>query len=215
MSQIIDISLPISADMPVYPGTAQTRIKSVESGSGSSVLSEITLTSHAGTHIDAPSHALDGAEHIDSFPLEVFYGKCRVLDLTACTASITKEDLSSQDIKPGERILFKTNNSLRGFDTFYEDYVYLDPKAAKYLADIGVKLVGIDALSVKQKGAPDNTSHLALLSKHIPIIEGLNLSEVQAGEYTLCAFPLALRGIDGSPTRAVLLPIGVNSLRRV
>jgi len=205
MASIIDISLPISAGMPVYPGTAATEIASVKSGSGSSVLSVITMTSHAGTHIDAPSHVQLGAPSIDALPLETFYGTCRVLNLTACVSAITAEDLVPHHIQPGERILFKTRNSLRGFDTFYDDYVYLDGAAAQQLSGIGVQLVGIDALSVKQKGAPDNTAHLALLTKSIPIVEGLNLANAAPGEYTLCAFPLAFQGIDGSPTRAILL----------
>jgi arylformamidase len=115
--------------------------------------------------------------------------------------------LRAQDIHQSERLLFKTSNSLRGFDRFYDDYVYLEPEAARYLVSVGVMLVGIDALSVKQRGAQDNTAHTALLSKAVPIIEGLNLTEVEAGEYTLCAFPLAFKEIDGSPARAVLMPL--------
>jgi len=205
MPEIIDISLPITPDMPVYPGTAATQIKQVRSASGSSILSEITMTSHAGTHIDAPSHALLDDQGIDSLALELFYGGCRVLDLTHCTVAITEDDLKQHDIQTGERVLFKTSNSLRGFDEFYDDYVYLDSQAARYLGELGIKLVGIDALSVKQRGAQDNTAHTALLSQGIPIIEGLNLSPVEPGEYTLSALPLAFKGIDGSPTRAVLI----------
>lgn len=207
MNKIIDISLPISPEMPVYPGTAETKISQVRSASGSSVLSEITMTSHAGTHIDAPNHSLPNERGIDSLDLDLFYGPCRVLDLTACVTAITQDDLQSHEIQSSERILFKTGNSLRGFTEFYDGYVYLEGQAASYLGDLGVKLVGIDALSVKQRGASDNIAHTALLSRGIPIIEGLNLSHVEAGKYILSAFPLAFRGIDGSPTRAVLIEV--------
>jgi len=205
MSEIIDISLPITADMPTYPGTAKTSISQVRSASGSSVLSEVTMTTHAGTHIDAPSHVLPEGDSIEILPLDTFHGTCRVLDLSNCDVSVTEQDLMPHELKTGERVLLKTANSLRGFDTFYDDYVYLDNSAAQYLGALGIELVGIDALSVKQRGAQDNTAHTALLSKGIPIIEGLDLSKVEQGSYTLCAFPLAFKGIDGSPTRAVLV----------
>lgn len=206
MTKIIDISLPITEDMPVYPGNKETKITAVPSASGTSVLSEVSMTSHAGTHIDAPNHVQGGGNvGIDGLPLDKFYGPCRVLDLTDCQRSISREILEKHAIQSGERILFKTSNSVRGFDTFYDDYVYLEGEAAQYLAECGVYLVGIDALSIKQRGSKDNTAHTALLSKNIPIIEGLNLADAEPGEYTLAAFPLAFKGIDGSPTRAVLI----------
>lgn len=206
MSEIIDISLPISSHMPVYPGTTATNIKTTRSASGGAILSEITMTSHAGTHIDAPSHVPDNDQSIDSIPLETFYGRCRVLDLTDCGRSIGEDDLRKHAIEAGERILCKTDNSIRGFDEFYDDYVFLEPAAAEYLRSVGIALVGIDSLSVKKRGSADNTAHTTLLEQSIPIIEGLDLGEVAAGEYTLCAFPLAFKGLDGSPARVVLLP---------
>lgn len=206
MTEIIDISLPITAGMPVYPGMAETQITRVESSSGTSVSSEISLTSHTGTHIDAPNHVSGGGDQaINELALNTFYGPCRVLDATTSEVSIKLEALELHNIQAGERILFKTKNSLRGFDMFYDDYIYLDGDAAEYLAAVGVALVGIDALSIKQRGSSDTRPHTALLSKNIPIIEGLNLTTVEAGKYTLIAFPLALVGIDGSPTRAVLI----------
>jgi arylformamidase len=205
MQRIIDISLPISAIMPVYPGTGQPTIETVVSSSGSNVLSRITMTSHTGTHVDAPAHSLPGAAAIDTLPLDAFYGDCRVLDMTSCETSIPAAALQSLDIQAGERILFKTTHSARGFATFYDDYVFLSPEAAEYLTVRRVALVGIDSLSIKQRGSPDNTPHTALLGHNIPILEGLNLSDAAPGEYTLCAFPLAFTGIDGAPARAILL----------
>lgn len=210
MSKIIDISLPISPQMPVYPGTDNTKIDTVTSPSGN-VLSVITLTSHAGSHVDAPSHSIPGAPNISDIPLDTFYGECRVINLTKSETQITKEDLSAHNISKGERILLKTKNSLRGFKKFYDDYVFLSPDGAEYLASLGVSLVGIDSLSIKQKGSTDNSPHTNLLSKNIPILEGINLSEADEDVYTICAFPLSFSGIDGSPVRAILFRQATNN----
>jgi arylformamidase len=203
--KIIDISLPITSSMPVYPGTSPTSIESVVSASGTNVLSDLHMTSHTGTHIDAPSHSIQDGKTVDALDLSIFYGPCRVLEFTSSTQAISKEDLLTHGVKRSERILLKTANSLRGFDTFYPDYTYLTSGAATYLAQTEVLLVGIDSLSIKQKGSTDNTAHTALLAKDIPIVEGLDLSKVDPGDYMLCVFPLAVRGIDGSPARAVLV----------
>lgn len=204
MPNFIDISLPIFTGMPNYPGTESTSVEAIES-TGPNILSLIKMTSHAGTHVDAPSHSLRDAPSVDKLPLELFYGSCRVVDLTNVAEKISQLDLKEFDIQEGERILLKTRNSLRGYDNFYDDYVYLTSEGAEYLASVKVQLVGIDTLSIKQKGSTDNTAHTALLSQGIPILAGLNLTPADAREYTLCAFPLAFQGIDGSPLRAVLM----------
>jgi arylformamidase len=202
--EIIDISLPLFDGMPIYPGTAETKIIAVKSGSGQSFLSEIQMTSHAGTHVDAPAHADETGQTVNQLDLSIFYGPARVLDLTACEESIKPHDLEEKGVMQGERVLFKTRNSARGFKEFRDDFVYLSADGAEYLAQLGVKLVGIDALSIKQRGAKENTSHTALLSRGIPILEGLNLAGAEEGEYKLAAFPIALQA-DGAPARAVLI----------
>lgn len=203
--KIFDISLPLNEQTITYPGTTSLKITATKSTNTGSALSEIKIGSHSGTHIDAPSHVIENGKSIDQLNLESFYGEARVLDLTNVAGGITVSDLEGKNIKAEERILLKTNNSKRGFKEFFEDYVYLSSEAASYLAGLGIKLVGVDSLSIKQRGSKDNSPHTELLSKDIPIIEGLNLSEVEEGEYTLVAFPLAFIGIDGSPTRAVLI----------
>lgn len=203
--KIIDISLPIYEGMTVYPGTEPTRVNTVASPSGTSVVSVITLTSHAGTHIDAPIHSIPNTKGIDGFDLGTFYGPCRVLDVSDAKTQISLKDITKFDIKSEERILFKTSNSSRGFKEFYDDYVFLGSDAAEFLANQGVVLVGIDSLSIKQRGSPDHTPHTALLSQGIAIIEGLQLKHVAEGSYTLSAFPLNVGDIDGSPIRAVLI----------
>ena len=205
MNQILDISLPLYEGMIAYPGTAPLSVTTSKSESSGSTLSTISLSSHTGTHIDAPSHVMPGGKTLSELPLETFYGQCRVLDVTSCVGSISRESLETKNIQSGERILLKTSNSARGFVSFYDDYIFLSPEAAAYLAEVGVVLVGIDALSVKQRGNKDNTPHTNLLSHEVVIMEGINLANVEEGTYILCAFPLALSEIDGSPCRAVLL----------
>lgn len=203
--KIFDISLLLNEQTITYPGTTALKITPTRSSVTGSALSEITLSSHAGTHIDAPAHVIEGGKTIDQIKLDIFFGPCRVLDLTQVKDGILVKDLEGKNIKEGERILLKTNNSKRGFDKFYEDYVYLSSEGAEYLADLGVKLVGIDCLSIKKRGLSDNRAHSELLSKNISIIEGLNMANIEEGKYTLVAFPLKFTGIDGSPARIVLI----------
>ena len=105
--KIIDISLPIFEGMTVYPGTEPTTIETVASPTGTSVVSVLKLTSHAGTHIDSPIHSIPGTGGIDSYDLSTFYGPCRVLDVTAAKEQISFKDIEKFNIQPGERILFK------------------------------------------------------------------------------------------------------------
>lgn len=203
--KIIDISIPLTEGMINYPGTKTIKIKEARSSSGAFVESVITMTSHDGTHVDAPLHSIPEGLTIDKLDLEKFYGPCRVLNMRELKTAVTRDALERKNIQAGERILLRTANSDKGFDDFFDDYVFLDPDGAKFLAEKQASLVGIDALGIKQKGAKDNSSHSVLLSQGIPILEGLNLKDVEEGQYTLIAFPLAFEGIDGSPVRAILL----------
>lgn len=200
---LIDISLPLSPHGITYPNNPSVEFE--EQPTQTSVITKIAFGSHSGTHIDAPSHAkLENGATIDELDISIFYGKARVVDCLDSKGEITVADLERKDIKKGERVLLKTDNSLRGFHEFFPNFVYLTSEGAEYLASKGVILVGIDSLSIKQKGNPDNRPHTNLLEKGIPILEGLDLSKAEPGEYTLAAFPLKFIGIDGSPCRAVL-----------
>ena len=203
--KIIDISIPLSPSTIVYPGNPAIEIEEIRSEASHSIISQITSGSHNGTHIDAPRHAIPEGISITDLPLDVFMGPCRVIDCTNEVGSVSGQLLESHVISEGERILLKTSNSNRGYDVFHPDFVYLSPEGAQYLSEQGVALVGIDSLSIKQKGSTDNRPHTLLLEKHIPIIEGIDLSQVEPGEYTLIAFPLKYIGLDGAPTRAVLM----------
>ena len=203
--ELIDISLPLSQNSVTYPGNPAVEFESLPTQSN--IITKITFGSHSSTHIDAPSHAKIGdGKTIDELALNLFYGKARVLDLSDLKESIEVSDLEHKNIQVGERILLKTSNSARWSEgKFFNDFVFLTPGGAQYLASKEVLLVGIDSLSIKQRGNPDNSPHTNLLSKGIPIIEGLDLSKAEDGEYLLSAFPLKFMGIDGSPCRAILL----------
>ncbi len=201
--KVYDISLPLYRGMAVYPNNTEFNARPIRGKT--SISSEITMGSHAGTHVDAPKHVFPKGKGVDSLKMESLIGECRVLDMTKCTEAVTLNDLKNARVKTGERILVKTRNSKRGFKNFYTDYVYLDGDAADWLASKNIKVFGIDYLSVKQKGGEDNRPHTALLKKNIPIFEGLDLSKVKPGRYFFIGLPLSLKGLDGAPARAVLI----------
>lgn len=204
---IIDISLPIHPKMPYLPGTLPTDFEEFKSASGQSRLTKVSMHSHTGTHVDAPSHIVDtvNGRGVDAFDDSVFYGTCRVLDVRSTVHEITRSDIQAHVVKPNERILFMTSNSERGFDINHDEWVGLSAEGAEYLGEIGVTLVGIDWFGIKPPRAKDNTAHSALLVKGIPIIEGLNLAGVKSGAYLLSAFPINYSNLDGAQVAARLI----------
>ncbi|MFO7872415.1 MAG: cyclase family protein [Candidatus Undinarchaeales archaeon] len=201
---IIDISREISEDMTLYKDREENKPKISKSSSVKSEGSNTTklvLNSHLGTHIDAPYHVSEEGKKIDELSLDKFYGNCRVFDLTSLDEKISKKDLEKLQINEGDIVLFKTKNSFK--EKFDFKFIYLDKTGAEYLVSKGVKTVGIDELGI-ERDQPEHETHNFLLKAGIPIIEGLNLKDVEQEEYTLCCFPLKLN-IDGSPARAVLL----------
>lgn len=189
--------------MAIYPGDPQVKFKPWPGEKWG--LTELTLGTHTGTHADAPRHVFKNGKRIDELPLEKFVGPCRVLDMTHVKGAIELSDLKAERIKKGERILVKTRNSLRSQEVFRPDYVYLSGDATEYLAKLPIALFGIDAFSVKQRGSDDLRPHTVLLKKNIVILERINLKNVAPGNYMLLALPLKLKGLDGSPVRAVLI----------
>jgi arylformamidase len=163
------------------------------------------MGSHTGTHIDAPYHMIEGGKRLDEFSLDVLAGKATVFEIPH-VRSIGRFELEPLRWDSVERVLFKTENSKHWQDEgFYEDFVYLEPEGAEYLTGRGVRLVGIDYLSIDRFGSGDHPSHFVLLSRDILILEGLNLNFVPPGEYTLFALPLNLREADGAPARVILM----------
>jgi arylformamidase len=190
-----------------WPGDPEFHIERAtdqEKGDVATV-SRMTLGVHTGTHMDAPLHFIRHTPSIDTMPLDATVGPARVIPIRD-RKSIKRAELIEHNISSGERILFKTANSehLWNTDQFDEDFVYICQDAARYLAERCVRTVGVDYLSVGgfQQDGPE--THEALLGAGIWIIEGLNLSAVEPGDYELVCLPLRLMGAEGSPARAIL-----------
>ncbi len=168
-------------------------------------LSQISTTTHIGTHKDAPRHYLPGAAGMESMPITASVGRARVIEIQDPEVISTAE-LELHDLSKGERVLFKTRNSERCWKTdhFQKQYIYIAPDTAHYLAKRGVQTVGVDYLSVGGFEAGGAETHRILLLAGIWIIEGLILEHVDPGEYELVCLPLKILGADGAPARAVL-----------
>lgn len=204
--QFWDITLPLHPGLISFPGdppyrTAQA--KSIAAGDGCN-LSDLGLGSHTGTHMDAPRHFYSGGRTVDQLELEHFIGPARVLAIDASKA-IRSQDLKDFAIERGEILLLKTSNSrLWSRHEFDPDFVYLSSEAARYLADIGIRTLGFDYLSIEEFENDQAPAHHILLERGIVILEGLDLRQVEPGTYRIAAQPLKLVDGDGSPVRAVL-----------
>ncbi len=206
-----DISLTVSPALPVWPGDPPIEfspLSRIADGESANV-THISMCVHAGTHIDAPLHFLAEGSAVNELDLRLLMGRAFVLHLPDVDL-ITADVLRQAEIPPRtRRLLFKTRNSewwAAGHTAFREDYVALSADAAEYLVGRGVKVVGVDYLSV----APFHDTvptHQILLGGGVVIIEGLNLSGVSEGRYTLYCLPVKLLGTDGAPARAVLVGV--------
>lgn len=197
------------AKTPVYEGDAPmkfTFLKDMRKGDPLT-LSAYSLGAHSGTHIDAPMHFIANGVSVEKVTLEPLMGPARVIDIADGVQAIDAAELNKHDWRGAKRILFRTRSSLRGYidnPKFQKDFAYIAPDAAQLLADAGVALVGVDYISAEQFAAPAPKTHQALLGKGIPIIEGLDLRQVQAGDYDLIVLPVKVVGHEGSPARAIL-----------
>lgn len=203
--KIRDITMTIHHGMQVYrnePVKRPVLIKVKTMPRDSINESEISMNLHTGTHFDSPRHMTEDGWQTESLPLEELLTSCRVLDLTQVADGITREDLLPFDIQPGEFILLKTRNS---YETeFRPDFIYLRKDGAEYLAQKGIKGVGIDALGV-ERGQPGHETHLSLMKKDVLILEGLALRDVAGGPYFMIALPMKIRDAEGAPARVLLL----------
>jgi arylformamidase len=196
--KIIDVTRSLNGDMLVYPGDLVPSFSQVDRGRY--LISDLHLSSHTGTHIDAPAHYLKTGDTIDAIPLTSLIGRCRVIDLggkTTITAAALRGRLSGT-----KRLLLRTRFS--GKETFSEDYPSLAPDAACAVTDAGIECIGIDSPSIESYTG-DGSVHRQLLKNGCLIIELLDLSGVEEGEYEMVALPLRLAGLDGSPARVILM----------
>jgi arylformamidase len=206
VQKLLDVSVPLGKGLPTYPGNPPFELQALKriADGASSNVSRMVLGTHTGTHVDAPRHFIDDGPGVDALPLDLLIGRARVIEITR-RGAIVADDLESAGLREDLRVLFKTSNSaLWNSDVFHEDYTHLSEAGARYLVDQGVKVVGVDYLSVEQFKKPGAPAHKALLSNGVIIIEGLNLAEAEPGMYEMYCLPLRVAGGDGAPARVVL-----------
>ncbi len=204
----LDISFPFDHDMAIYPNNPSYSCKKISDiAKGESCnISQFEMGTHTGTHLDAPSHFIEGGMTVDEIPLDRINGPAKVVRVFG--QIITADILGRYSIEENDIILFKTENT----DSFLGEhilssYTTLDYEAALFLADKKIKMVGIDYMTVerpRELREPGKSVHQILLSNNIFILESLDLRKVEEGSYVLYCFPLKLMGCDGSPVRAVL-----------
>jgi len=206
----IDVSVTVRHGMPHWPDNPPIileRAMDVSRGDDCNV-SQLAMGVHTGTHMDGPVHFLGDAPGLDEMPLHATMGEARVIEI-ADPHEITVPELMPHDLQPGERVLFHTANSARcwSLPTFVEDFVYISETAAELLANVGVRTVGVDYLSVGGYHADGARIHRILMEAGIWIIEGLDLAAAPAGRYELVCLPVKLHHSDGAPARAILRPL--------
>lgn len=209
--RIYDISVPITAATPVYPGDPGVEIRqwaALADGDAANV-SLLHFGAHTATHVDAPAHFIAGASKVDAMPLDALLGTARVILIPDDVDAIKASHLSSEDLEGATRVLFKTRNSAfwtNATGGFRQDFTYITPEAARVLVQSGVRLVGMDYLSVEKFQAERHETHEILLSNGVVIVEGLDLRAVSAGDYELICLPLKIADGtgDGAPARAIL-----------
>lgn len=198
-----------SATTPVYAGDAPMKfdfLKDMRRGDPLT-LSAFSLGAHSGTHVDAPMHFVADGAPVDRIALDALVGPARVVQIPDSVQAIDAAELNRHQWRGAERVLFRTRSTERRWMSsaeFHRDFAYIAPDAAQLLADAGVKLVGIDYISAEQFGAPAPLTHRILLGKGIPIVEGLDLTDVPGGDYDLIVLPMKVRGHEGAPARAIV-----------
>ena len=204
--KLIDVSVPLDASLPTYPGNTPFSLeamKRVAKGDSSNV-STLHLSAHTGTHVDAPRHYFDEGPGVEALPLELLIGRARVVEIVT-RKGIGADELADLDLSEDVRVLFKTSNSrMWASPEFQKDYVGVTQSGAERLVSRGVKVVGVDYLSVEEFRKPGAPAHHALLGAGTIVIEGLNLRDVEPGIYEMFCLPLRIVGADGAPARVVL-----------
>jgi arylformamidase len=204
--KLIDVTVPLDASLASYPNNVPFSLEAVKrlARGDSSNVSALHMSAHTGTHVDAPRHFYDAGTGTEALPLEMLVGRARVIELRT-RAGITADDLAGVDLSEDVRLLIKTQNSrLWGDPEFHTDYIGITESGAKHLVDHGVKVVGVDYLSVEVFRTPGAPAHHLLLGAGTIVIEGLNLRDVEPGVYEMLCLPLKVVGSDGAPARVVL-----------
>jgi len=208
--KIFDISVALNPDLPVWPGDPKIELKrfrSISKGNPSND-TRLVCSVHSGTHVDAPVHMHEGGDSVDLLSLDVLVGSADVVEVLTDDV-ITAATLAALDLPIDcKRLLIKTPNSNLWHHTahdFVKDFVALDAQAARWIVDRGIRLIGVDYLSVQRFEDKDSTTHRVLLEGGVIIVEGLNLNRITPGPYQLVCLPIKLSGSDGAPARAILI----------
>jgi arylformamidase len=206
LMKLFDVSHRLSEALPTYPGNAPYQLDAVKrlADGDSANVSLLHVGTHTGTHVDAPSHFIPGGTSVDELPLDLLVGPARVIEIPG-RRGIGRQELI-EALQPGdERVLIKTGNAvLWGSSAFDPEYAHVTGDGAQYLVEAGVRVVGVDYLSVEGFHAPGAPAHHALLGAGVLIIEGLKLDDVAPGVYELICLPLPVEGADGAPARVLL-----------
>ncbi len=206
-ARLIDISLPLGPETPVYPGDPpfERRVVCAPDPGHPFELSSLRMSAHTGTHLDAPKHFIAGGRALDQATPSAFILPAKVIE--SDNPAVLEEDLADILPQPGRAILFRTRNSVSGLNkrqAFSPDYVYVSLEAARRCLALGAPLVGLDYLSVDRHGDDNYPVHQMLLGAGCFVLEGLDLEAAQPGEYLLICLPLNIQGGEASPVRAVL-----------
>jgi arylformamidase len=206
--RIYDISVLLGQESVDYPGDPpfkQELVSDMEKGGGADV-SSLSMCAHAGTHIDAPAHFIKDGKRVDEYGVEKFTMPAVVIEVSG-SGSVGPDDIAGHEIKEGGAVLFKTENSKSGLSKsgeFCKEYVYIKKETAKILADMKVSLVGIDYLSIDEYDSENHPAHNIFAKADTLILEGIDLSEVPPGNYTLICLPLKIKA-EAAPARAILI----------
>jgi len=204
--KLIDVTVPLDERLATYPGNTPFTLEPIQriAQGGHSNVSTLHMSAHAGTHVDAPRHFFDGAPGAEALPLELLIGRARVVEVAA-RKGIDAYALAGLNLNEDVRVLFKTHNSrFWGSPEFHTEYAGVTESGARHLINHGIKVVGVDYLSVEQFKTPGAPAHHLLLGAGTIIIEGLNLSGVEPGIYEMTCLPLRVVGADGAPARVIL-----------
>jgi arylformamidase len=203
---LYDATMPLTPNTVVFPGDPEFKMEPVFRCSAGDAfnLSLLSIHTHLGTHVDPPSHFFDGSATADQLALDVLVGPAIVLDMRG-VVQIDRPALEAADVDGHLRVLFKTDNGRKLLDPFFhEKFVSLTEDAAHYLVEKGVRLVGIDYLSIEQYDSPDETVHRTLLAGGVLVVEGVLLADVPSGPCRVYCLPLKIAGGDGAPARVLV-----------
>lgn len=208
-SRLYDISIPIQPGMPQWPEDDPVAERPLSrTPADVANVTQLVLTTHTGTHVDPPRHFVHGGTALDDVPLDRWVGTCWVADVATSGPEVEIAELEAARIPNGtERLLLKTTNSAlwrSSPQAFVETYVGLSLAAAGWVVERGVRLIGIDYLSIGGMRTTNVETHQLLLGNDVVIVEGLDLTEIAPGPYELLCFPLKVRAGDGAPARVAL-----------